>query len=88
MLVLSRKKDQKVMIGDNVEVTVVEIRGDTVKLGISAPKEVAIHRAEVYEAIRQANLEASTPPKVDLEELARKVAPSKRAGKDQAKSEE
>ena len=51
MLVLSRKKDERIMIGDNVEVTVIEIRGDRVKLGFIGPQEVPIHRQEVYRRI-------------------------------------
>ena len=53
MLVLSRKKDEKIMIGDDVTLMVIEIRGDKVRLGIDAPKDVAVHRAEVFEAIRR-----------------------------------
>jgi carbon storage regulator len=55
MLVLSRKKDEKIMIGDNITIMVVEIRGDKVRLGIEAPKEVTVHRQEVYDAIRREN---------------------------------
>ncbi len=51
MLVLSRKKNESIIINDHVIVTVVEIRGDKVRLGIDAPKEVTVHRQEVYEAI-------------------------------------
>lgn len=53
MLVLSRKKNEGIMIGDIVELVVVEIRGDKVQLGIEAPKEVPVHRREVYEAIKR-----------------------------------
>lgn len=53
MLVLSRKVGEIIRIGDNVEVCVVEIRGDKVRLGVFAPKEVAVHRQEVYEAIQR-----------------------------------
>ena len=59
MLVLSRKKDEKIVIGDNITVMVIEIRGDKVRLGIDAPKEVTVHRQEVYEAIKR---EASQDP--------------------------
>ncbi|WP_166830113.1 carbon storage regulator CsrA [Thalassoroseus pseudoceratinae] len=52
MLVLSRKKDESIVINDNVVITVVEIRGDKVRLGIQAPREVPIHRQEVFEMIR------------------------------------
>ena len=53
MLVLSRKKDEKIVIGDNIEIMVVEIRGDKVRLGINAPREVSVHRGEVYDAIKR-----------------------------------
>ena len=53
MLVLSRKKDESIIINDHITITVVEIRGDKVRLGIEAPKEVSVHRREVYEAIRE-----------------------------------
>ncbi len=53
MLVLSRKKNESIMIGDGVRITVVDIRGDKVRLGIDAPKEVAVRRAEVYRAIER-----------------------------------
>jgi len=53
MLVLSRKKDEKIIIGDQITVMVIEIRGDKVRLGIDAPKEISVHRQEVYEAIQR-----------------------------------
>ena len=53
MLVLSRKKDEKIVIGDNITIMVIEIRGDKVRLGIEAPREVTVHRQEVYEAIQR-----------------------------------
>ncbi len=53
MLVLSRKKDEKIIIGDQIKIMVIEIRGDKVRLGIDAPKEVSVHRQEVYEAIQR-----------------------------------
>ena len=55
MLILSRKKDQKIMIGDSIELWVVDIRGDTVKIGIKAPREVKVFRQEVAEEIEAAN---------------------------------
>ncbi len=55
MLVLSRKKNESIVINDDVKIVVVEIRGDKVRLGIEAPKEVPVHRNEVYEAIRQSS---------------------------------
>lgn len=59
MLVLTRKRNQSIIIGDEVEVTVLEIRGDQVRLGINAPRKVSVHRREVYEDIQQANQEAA-----------------------------
>ncbi len=53
MLVLSRMKDESIMVGDNVEITIVDVRGDKVRLGITAPKEIPVHRMEVYEAIQR-----------------------------------
>jgi len=53
MLVLSRQRDETIMIGENIAVTVVDIRGDKVRLGIEAPGEIPVHRREVYEAIQR-----------------------------------
>lgn len=53
MLVLSRQKDESIIIGDDVEITIVDVRGDKVRLGITAPKEITVHRKEVYEAIQR-----------------------------------
>lgn len=59
MLVLSRQRDETIMIGDEVEITVVDIRGDKVRLGITAPRHIQVHRKEVYEAIKRENQQAS-----------------------------
>ena len=53
MLVLSRKRDEKIVIGDRIVITVVEVRGDKVRLGIEAPTDVPVHRQEVFDAIRR-----------------------------------
>lgn len=53
MLVLSRQKDESIMIGDDVEIIIVDVRGDKVRLGITAPKEIPVHRMEIYEAIQR-----------------------------------
>ena len=66
MLVLSRQRDETIMIGDEVEVTIVDIRGDKVRLGISAPRHVAVHRKEVYEAIKRENRAAAEVRPEDL----------------------
>lgn len=57
MLVLSRQKDESIMVGDNVEITIVDVRGDKVRLGITAPREIAVHRKEVFEAIKREEAE-------------------------------
>ena len=67
MLVLSRQRDETIMIGDDIEITVVDIRGDKVRLGIAAPTSVPVHRKEVYEAIKRENREAA---KIDLDDLS------------------
>jgi len=59
MLVLSRQRDQSIIIGDNIVITIVDIRGDKVRLGIEAPTEIPVHRREVYDAIQRENLRAS-----------------------------
>jgi carbon storage regulator len=53
MLVLSREKDESIMIGDDVEITIVDVRGNKVRLGINAPREVSVHRKEIYLAIQK-----------------------------------
>lgn len=59
MLVLSRQRDESIFIGDNIVITIVDIRGDKVRLGIQAPTEIPVHRQEVYEAIQRENTQAS-----------------------------
>jgi len=53
MLVLSRQRDESIMIGDDVKITIVDVRGDKVRLGITAPREIPVHRMEIYEAIQR-----------------------------------
>jgi len=69
MLVLSRQKNEAIMIGDDIEITIVDVRGDRVRLGITAPQSVSVHRKEVYEAIRRENIEASRTKISDLSAL-------------------
>lgn len=65
MLVLARKRDQSIMIGDEVEVIVVDVHGDQVKLGITAPRQIPVHRKEVYEEIQRENIRAAAETKPD-----------------------
>ena len=69
MLVLSRQRDETIMIGDDIEVTVVDIRGDKVRLGINAPTEIPVHRQEIYDAIQRENLRASRVEPKDTRSL-------------------
>ncbi len=62
MLVLSRKTDESIIIGENIVVTVVEIRGDKVRLGVQAPKEVSVHRREIYDKVKRSAPAEGSPP--------------------------
>lgn len=78
MLVLSRKLNESVMIGDDVEVVVLDVKEGVVKLGIRAPREIAVHRQEIYAQIKAENLRSATTPK-DLRgaaDLLKKARPS------------
>ena len=61
MLVLSRQRDESIMIGDNVEIIIVDVRGDKVRLGITAPKEIPVHRREIYDAIQREKSQKKEP---------------------------
>lgn len=67
MLVLTRKKGESIIIGDEIEVTIVEVIGEQVRVGVKAPKEIAIHRKEVYLEIKEENKKAA---EVDLTKLS------------------
>ena len=69
MLVLSRKPNESIMIGDNIEIKIVEVKGDYIKLGITAPKSIPVHRKEIYEAIQRENIEAMKAKVDDVEHL-------------------
>jgi carbon storage regulator len=71
MLVLSRHRDESIMIGDNIVVTIVDIRGDKVRLGIEAPNDIPVHRQEVYEAIQRENRKASQLRPGDTKDLGK-----------------
>ena len=70
MLVLTRKVNESIMVGDEVKITIVEVKGDQVKLGISAPKRIAVHREEIYLEIQKENIRAAETG-VGIDELNR-----------------
>ncbi|WP_445479398.1 carbon storage regulator CsrA [Lysinibacillus irui] len=72
MLVLSRKKDESIMIGDQIEIKILAVEGEQIKLGIIAPKTVKVHRSEVFEAIQAQNKEALSSTTNFLEQLKKK----------------
>ena len=69
MLVLSRHRDESIMIGDDIVITVVDIRGDKVRLGIDAPTDIPVHRQEVYDAIQRENRKAAQTDPGDTRDL-------------------
>ncbi|RME89574.1 MAG: carbon storage regulator [Candidatus Hydrogenedentota bacterium] len=73
MLVLARKLNESIVIGENVEIVVIEIKGDQVKLGIKAPRDIPVYRGEIFEEIQKENLEAAkTLPPENVDELFKK----------------
>ena len=82
MLVLSRKPEESIRIGDDIEVTVIEVRGDVVKLGISAPRSVSVYRKEIYDAIQRENIAASESAARDLTQVAQALLRRKPEKKD------
>ena len=81
MLVLTRSVNEAIMIGDGIEVTIVEVKGGKVRIGIAAPASVPVHRKEVYLAIKQANVEAGQAAPDLLDDLAKKLGdPKKKEG--------
>lgn len=73
MLVLTRKVNQSIVIGDDIEVVVLEVRGEQVRIGVRAPKAIAVHRKEIYEQIRQENLNAASVSAEDLAGLQGRI---------------
>ena len=69
MLVLTRRKGQSIMIGEDIEISIEEVSGDAVRVGIRAPREISVHRREIYEAIREENISATR----SAAEMARKL---------------
>lgn len=76
MLVLTRRANQSIMIGDDVVVTVLEVRGDQVRLGIKAPREVDVHREEVFAALQAANRQAASPSEEAMRGLGKILPPA------------
>jgi carbon storage regulator len=72
MLVLTRKKGQSLMIGHDIEISIIDIQGDQVRIGINAPKNITIHRKEIYEEIRKENLSAIVSKNTDIQALNEK----------------
>ena len=69
MLVLSRQKDESIMIGDGIRITIVDVRGDKVRIGIEAPKDVKVFRTELYDEIQRQNKSAAAPQAQDVDRL-------------------
>ena len=86
MLVLTRSVNEAIMIGDDIEITVVGVKGDKVRIGIRAPHSVAVHRKEVYLAIQQANIEAAQAAPQTLTEIGLLIPPTPPGGTDRGGS--
>ncbi|GIJ50844.1 hypothetical protein Val02_77300 [Virgisporangium aliadipatigenens] len=79
MLVLTRRPGESVMIGDDVVVTVLDVRGDVVRVGIKAPRSVQVHREEVYRELQKVNREAASPTENAVQALSRMLRAGKKA---------